>query len=245
MITGAYGGLGRAVTFACARAGATLVLSGRLQRPLEALYDELVAAGFAEPLIHPIDLAKAETGAFEATAQALAQQFGRLDGLVHLAATLGRVAPLEHQTLDGWMSTYRVNVAAPAALTRACSPLLRASHAASLIFTLDTRGLEPRAYWGEYAASKAALAAVYRGLADEWHNVANLRVSAVVPGAMDSPMRRRAYPAEDPARHPAPESIAPLYVELLTGGSRTLRAEVINARDWLATQKASEGSSAR
>jgi NAD(P)-dependent dehydrogenase (short-subunit alcohol dehydrogenase family) len=239
LVTGAYGGLGREVSLACARAGATVVMAGRIVRRLEALYDEIVGAGGPQPIIHPLDLAKAELADFEAAAQALTQQYGRLDALVHVAATLGRIAPIEHQTLDGWLHTYRVNAASAAALTRACSPLLRASPAASVIFTLDSRGQEPRAYWGEYAASKAALGALFRELVDEWQNLVNVRVEAVVPGPMNSPMRRRSHPAEDPTQHPPPQRIAGLYLELLvsaTSGRARAGDALIDAREWLARE---------
>ena len=167
LITGAAGGIGKALSLSCARAGATVVLHGRIVRKLEALYDEIVAAKLPEPTILPLDLARAEASDFANVASALDSQLGRLDALVHTAALLGSLGPLEHQSFDNWLALLRVNVAAPMGLTRILLPLLSRSPDASAVFTLDSRGQEPRAYWGGYAVTKAAVGALARELADE------------------------------------------------------------------------------
>ena len=151
-------------------------------RKLEALYDDIVAAGAPEPVILPLDLAKASADDFGNVATALQAQLGRVDGLVHTAALLGSLGPIEHQSFDSWLALLRVNVAAPMGLTRALMPLLSASADASVVFTLDNRGEQPRAYWGGYAVTKAGVAALARELADEWENRPHLRINAVVPG---------------------------------------------------------------
>ncbi len=189
LITGATGGLGEPLAMAAAAAGATVVLHARVVRKLEALYDAIRAAGHPEPVILPLDLAKAEAADFANVATALASQFGRLDALVHTAAQLGSLGPLEHQSFESWLTLLRVNVAAPMGLTRALMPLLNRAPDASAIFTLDHRGEQPRAYWGGYAVTKAGVATLARELADEWENRANLRVNAVVPGPIRSPLR--------------------------------------------------------
>ncbi len=170
LITGAAGGLGRPLAIACAARGATVVLHGRVVRKLEALYDAIVAAGSPQPTIMPLDFATANAADFDATAGAIRAQLGRLDALVHTAAFLGSLGPLEHQAPDAWSKAYAVNVGAAMALTRACMSLLARSLDASIVFTLDTRGLDPRAYWGGYAATKAAVAALAATLADEVDN---------------------------------------------------------------------------
>ncbi len=169
-VTGAAGGLGHAITIACATAGATVVLHGRVVRKLEALYDEVMALGAPEPVILPLDFAKAEAEDFANVASALESQFGRLDAIVHTAVQLGTLGPLEHQSFDLWLSGLRINLAAPMGLTRALARLLAQSTDASVTFTLDTRGQEPHAYWGSYAAAKAGLSALTTIMADEWEN---------------------------------------------------------------------------
>jgi NAD(P)-dependent dehydrogenase (short-subunit alcohol dehydrogenase family) len=239
LITGATGGLGRPLALACAAVGATVVLHGRVVRKLEALYDEIVAAGHPEPTILPLDLAKAAPADYDNVAGALRAQLGRLDGLVHTAAFLGSLGPVEHQSPHNWRTAFEVNVTAALALTRAALPLLSAAPDASVIFTLDTRGEEPRAFWGGYAASKAALAAFAATLADEWEARANLRVNAVVPGPMHSPLRARSHPGEDKAPLPAPDALVPLYLHLLGVQPKAESGAVIDARAWLAGQPAS------
>lgn len=234
MVTGATGGLGEPLARACAAAGATVILHGRIVRKLEALYDAIVASGAPEPVILPLDLAKAEASDFANVAMALDSQFGRLDALVHTAVQLGSLGPIEHQSFDRWLAVLRVDLAAPMGLTRALVPLLAKSFDASVVFTLDTRGEDPRAYWGSYAAAKAGLSALARILADEWEKRDNLRVNSVVPGPMRSPLRTQTHPAEDVSSLPAPEALVPLYLHLVNGQAKAESARRIDAQAWLA-----------
>jgi NAD(P)-dependent dehydrogenase (short-subunit alcohol dehydrogenase family) len=238
LITGASGGLGRALALACAARGATVVIHGRVVRKLEALYDEIVAADRAQPVILPLDFTTADAAAFDTVAGALHAQFGALDALVHTAAFLGSLGPLEHQAIDAWEKAYAVNVGAPMALTRACLRLLALSQDASVTFTLDTRALAPRAYWGAYGVSKAAVAALAATLADESENRAALRVNAVTPGPMRSPLRLLTHPGEERTALPAPEAIVPLYLYLIGEQSKAERGVRIDAKAWLDGQPA-------
>jgi len=234
LVTGASGGLGAPLARACAARGATVILHGRIVRKLEALYDEIVAAQNPEPVILPLDLAKAAADDFGNVANALQAQLGRLDGIVHTAAMLGSLGPLEHQSFDSWLSLLRVNVAAPMGLTRALMPLLDAAPDASVVFTLDDRGEQPRAYWGGYAVTKAGVATLARELADEWENRPHLRINAVVPGPIRSPLRGQTHPGEDRASLPAPDTLVPLYLHLIAGQTKANSGQLVDAQDWLA-----------
>ena len=236
VVTGATGGLGRALALGCAAHGATVVLHGRVVRKLEALYDEIVSAGYPEPSILPLDLATAHAEDFANVASALQTQLGRIDAIVHAAVALGSLGPIEHQAFDQWLATLRVDLLAPFGLTRALLPLLREAADGSVIFTLDTRGQEPKAYWGGYAVAKAGLFALLRILADEWENVRNLRVNGVVPGPMRSPLRAQTHPGDDITRLPPPEAFVPLYLYLVRGQRKAESGEVIDAQAWLARQ---------
>ena len=233
-ITGATGGLGDPLARTCAAQGATVVLHGRVERRLEALYDEIVAAGHVEPIILPLDLRRAEASDFANVESALREQVGRLDGLVHTAALLGSLGPIEHQSFDSWLTLLRVNVAAPMGLTRALMPLLGAGPDASVVFTLDSRGEEPRAYWGGYAVTKAGVATIARELADEWEHRPNLRINAVVPGPIRSPLRNQTHPGEDRAQLPLPDTLVPLYLHLLAGQQKAESGVIVDAQAWLA-----------
>lgn len=233
LITGASGGLGRALALDCAKRGATVVLHGRVVRKLEALYDEIVADGGPEPTILPLDLATAKAEDFGTVASALQAQHGRIDGIVHTAVQLGALGPIEHQAFDAWLATLRINLLAPFGLTRSLLPMLRAAPDASVVFTLDTRGEEPKAYWGAYAVGKAGLSALLTILADEWENVPALRVNGVVPGPMRSPLRAQTHPGDDNARLPPPDAFVPLYLYLLVGQPKAESGAIIDAQAWL------------
>jgi len=239
LITGATGGLGRPLALACANLGATVVLHGRVVRKLEALYDEIVAGGHPQPTILPFDLEVAAAEDFGSVAAAIRAQLGRLDGIVHTAAVLGSLGPVEHQSFDAWLKVLRVNLAAAMALTRAAAPLLDAAPDAGVVFTLDTRGQVPRAYWGAYAAAKAGLAAFATTLADEWEDRLNLRVNAVVPGPINSPLRAQTHPGEERASLPDPAALAPLYAYLLGAQPKRESGILVDAQAWLAGRPAS------
>jgi len=233
MITGASGGLGRPLALGCAARGATVLLHGRNARKLEAVYDEILAAGGPEPSILPLDLSTARAEDFANVASAVQVQHGRIDALVHTAVQLGSLGPVEHQAFDAWLATVRVDLLAPFGLTRSLLPLLRAAPDASVVFTLDTRGQEPRAYWGAYAVAKAGLSALLSILADEWDNTPQLRVNGVVPGPMRSPLRAQTHPGEDLTRLPAPEVFVSLYLYLIAGQPKDESGGVIDAQAWL------------
>jgi len=227
------GGLGRPLAVACAQAGATVVLHGRNVRKLEAVYDEIVGSAHPEPIILPLDLGTAKAEEFANIASALQAQTGRVDAIVHTAVTLGGLGPIEHQAFEAWLATLRVDLLAPFGMTRSLLSLLRAAPDASVVFTLDTRGEEPKAYWGGYAVAKAGLSALLAILADEWQDVANLRVNGVVPGPMRSPLRAQTHPGEDIMKLPPPEALLPLYMYLLAGQPKAKSGRVIDAQSWL------------
>ena len=238
LVTGASGGLGRVLALACAAQGATVVLHGRVVRKLEALYDEIVAAGQPEPTILPLDLATARAEDFANIGSALQAQHVRIDSIVHTAVQLGSLGPIEHQAFDAWHATLRVDLLAPFGLTRALLPLLRAAPDASVVFTLDTRGEDPKAFWGAYAVAKAGLSALLAILADEWENAPNLRVNGIVPGPMQSPLRAQTHPGDDIKRLPLPDVFVPLYLYLLAGQPKAESGGVIDGQAWLREEPA-------
>jgi NAD(P)-dependent dehydrogenase (short-subunit alcohol dehydrogenase family) len=233
VITGAAGGLGRVLALACAASGATVVLHGRVLRKLEAVYDNIVARGDPEPSLLPLDLNQASTEDFANVAAALGTQYGRVDAIIHTAVMLGALGPIEHQGFEQWLATLRVNLVAPFGLTRALLPLLRAAPDASVVFTLDTRGQAPKAYWGAYAVAKAGLAALLAILADEWEGVPNVRVNGVVPGPMRSPLRAQTHPGHDVTSLPPSDRLVPLYLYLLAGQPKAQSGVVIDGQAWL------------
>jgi NAD(P)-dependent dehydrogenase (short-subunit alcohol dehydrogenase family) len=220
LVTGAGGGLGGALATACATLGARVVLCGRKVPRLERVYDTIVTAGGPRPSIAPLDLERADASHYQALADAVRNEFGRLDGLVHAAALLGERAPVEHYDVVTWLKVMHVNVNSAFILTRALLPLLRASADASVVFVTSGVSVQGRAYWGAYAASKFAAEGLMQVLADETDTVTNIRFNSVNPGRMRTSMRAKAYPGEDPATVPLPDLVLAPFLYLLGPDAR-------------------------
>ena len=215
LVTGAGQGLGRAVALACAAHGATVALLGRKQAKLESTYDAIKSAGGAEPALVPLDLATADEAAYERLAQVLRHSLGRLDGIAHCAAHFVPLGPLANQTVEQWEKLLRVNLLAPFAITRACLPLLGAAAESCVVFTGETHGLEPRAYWGGFAVSKAGVATLAAVWADELERQGRPRIHLLVPGPIATPQRRVSHPGEDPSKLRTADEAARAFVVLL------------------------------
>lgn len=220
LVTGAGGGIGRALALALAAHGATVALSGRSLRKLERVYDEIQAAGHPRPALVPLDLENALANDYDALAEAVDKEFGRLDGLVHNAAILGTRAPIAHFDVPTWCRVLQVNLTAEFALTQVCLPLLEKSRDASLVFTTSSVGHVGRAYWGAYAVSKFGVEGLAQVLAHEYEGNAALRINLVNPGATRTDMRALAYPAEDATRLKTPAEITATYLYLLGPDAR-------------------------
>ncbi|MDR2215911.1 MAG: SDR family NAD(P)-dependent oxidoreductase, partial [Nevskiaceae bacterium] len=153
-ITGATGGIGRALTLDCVRHGAEVVLLGRNLQKLKGLYAETETLRPNAALMAPLDLERALAPDYDALAAAVMRRYGRLDGLVHCAALLGTLTPIEHYEVPTWCRVLHVNLTAAFALTQVLLPALRRSPDASVIFTSSGVGRRGRAHWGAYAVSK-------------------------------------------------------------------------------------------
>lgn len=215
LVTGAGQGLGRSVSLACASHGATVVLLGRKQEKLEAVYDEIVTLGLAMPAIMPLDLATAGTPEFEQVAALIRRDLKGLAGIAHCASHFVPLGPLANQTLEQWSTLWRVNLAAPFALTRACLPLLAAAADSSVVFTGETHGAHPKAYWGGFAVSKSGLSTLAAVWGDELEHAGKPRINVLIPGPIASPQRAQSHPGEDRARLRSPEDAANAFLYLL------------------------------
>ena len=229
MVTGATGGLGGAVARAASRAGATVVISGRRKRQLEQLYDAMLAEGLAEPVIHPLDMEVATPREYAALAEGLERDFGRLDGIVHAAASFTGLTPLSMHKPDDWLRALHVNVSAPFALTQACMPLLTRADDSAVVFVLDSPQLLQRAHWGGYGVSKAALERLVEILHQETDD-GPLRVHALLPAPMRTALRRQAYFGEDILQRPLPDAAAAAAIYLLGAQALTARGAALDLR---------------
>jgi len=229
MVTGSTSGIGRAVATELVKSGATVILHGRNEKALEALYQELKPLG-PEPSVAQIDLERAQGPQYQQLIEQIEQRYGRLDGLLHNAAILGDKSPIEHYDIGLWQRVLLVDLTAPFILTRCLLPLLRNSADASIVFTTSSVGRQGRAYWGAYSVAKGGLENLAEVLTDELENTP-VRVNIVNPGGTRTKMRTRAYPAESRESVPPPESVVPPFLYLLGGASRAVRGQRFEVRD--------------
>lgn len=221
LVTGASRGIGAATARALAGAGAHAILVARTTGGLEETEEAIHAAG-GSATIAPLDLADGDS--IGRLADAVAGRWERLDGLVINAAMLGSLAPVPGIDPKEFARLLTLNVGATQALVAAFDPLLRRSPRPRVVALTSSVGANPRAYWGGYGSSKAAMETLLLTYADEMEGLGDLRVAIVDPGATRTAMRAAAYPGEDPATVKAPdvvgEAIARLMVEDFATGHR-------------------------
>jgi NAD(P)-dependent dehydrogenase (short-subunit alcohol dehydrogenase family) len=227
LVTGASRGIGRVAALTFAAHGATVVLHGRDVAALESVYDEIEASGHAKPAAIPLDLDTATTRDYEALSFVIESQLGRLDGILHNASHMEKLSTLEQQGAEEWSRTLRVNLVAPFALTQACVRLLKTSADAAVIFTLESHGHAPAAFWGGYAVAKAGVEALMKIQAEEWEAYPNLRANAVLPGPVASPSRAKTHPGEVAASQRQPEDLMQAYLYLMGPDSRGISGTIL------------------
>ena len=212
LVTGASRGIGAATAEALAANGAHVILTARDARALEAVEDRIHSAG-GEATIAPLDLA--EPDGIARLAVAIGQRWQALDVLVINAAVLPQLSSVADIDPVAFGKAMTVNALATQALLATFDPLLRKSADARVIGVTTNVARNPRAYWGAYAASKAAEEVLLQCYAEETRNVSRVRVALVNPGATRTAMRARAYPGEDPASLKPPEVVAQRLITLL------------------------------
>ena len=230
LITGSSDGIGKELALRAAALGAQVILHGRSVAKLEKVYDAIEEIPDApRPSIAVLDLESANAQSYETLANSIADEFGRLDGLVHNASILGDRYSIEQYDAVTWQKVMHVNVTAAFALTQVLLPLLKESEDPSVIFTSSGVGRTGKAYWGAYAVSKFATEGLSQVLADE-HSHGALRSNCVNPGATRTNMRLAAYPAEDREQLKRPEEILAPYVYLLGPDSKGVTGQSFDAQ---------------
>ena len=222
LVTGASRGIGYALAQGLAQAGAHVIATARTQAGLEELDDAILAATGAHATLVPLDIEDGD--GLDRLGAALYERFGKLDILVSNAGDLGLLTPLAHLDPKVWQRALAVNATATFRLLRAMDPLLRSAKAARAVFLTTGAATAPRAFWGAYAASKAAMESLVQVYADEVDTTA-IRCTLLSPGPLRTRMRMQAFPGEDPADLSPPEALVPLLLDLVKpGGEPPLRA---------------------
>jgi NAD(P)-dependent dehydrogenase (short-subunit alcohol dehydrogenase family) len=229
LVTGAGAGIGRTAALTYAQLGATVILLGKTVSKLEAVYDEIVALGQAEPAIIPLDLKGASKQNYIDMTSTIVSQFGQLDGVLLNASMLGELTPFTQIHEQIFNDVMKVNVTSQYLLAQTLIPTLLLAPNASLVFTSSGVGNQGRAYWGAYSISKFATEGMMQVIADEYET-SSLRTNAINPGATNTNMRSCAFPAEDKDKLASPEDIMPLYVYLMSDDSLEVNGQTLKAQ---------------
>ncbi len=228
LVTGAGSGIGRVAALTYAKYGATVLLLGKTLSKLEAVYDDIEQAGGKQAAILPLDLQTASFADMQQLANVIETEFGTLDGLLHNAAILGALTPLEMYDIDTFEKVMQVNSTAVFMLTQVLLPLLKNAANGSIVFTTSSVGSQPRAFWGAYALSKQAVEGMSAIFTQETKNTTALRFNCINPGATRTNMRAHAYPGEDPRTLKTPEDLMAGYVCLMSDASIAVQGQVID-----------------
>lgn len=230
LVAGGSRGLGLACAEAFTALGAQVVITGRDPDRLESACEAIAAAGGAPPAAVGIDFEAASRRDYDAVAGAVEQAFGQLDGVLHCAVHLEKLAAVQDLDFEAWNRLLRVNFLAPLALANACWHLLSRAPDASVAYVMDEHVLTPGAWWGGVAAPRAALLAAMGAQAQEWQARSGPRVNALLPGAIGSPARAFTHPGQHPATLPPPAAVVPACCWLMGPDSRGITGEVIRAQ---------------
>ena len=214
LITGAGSGIGRQVSLDAAKMGADLILLSKDISKLYSLQDEILEKELSEPLIVELDFHKAKEKDYKTLAENLYENYGELNGLVHIAGILGYLSPLMHTSLMQLKTVMQINFESNFLITQLALPLLLKASNPSVIFTSSGVGRKARAFWTSYSISKFAIEGLMQSLADEYEN--EIRVNSYNPGPTRTTMRSQAFPAEDPMLLKTPEDISSDYLWLLS-----------------------------
>jgi NAD(P)-dependent dehydrogenase (short-subunit alcohol dehydrogenase family) len=212
LVTGASRGIGAATAEALAAAGAHVVLVARTASALEEV-EERIHQGGGTATIAPLDLTDGES--IGKIAVAVAERWEKLDILVLNAAMLGSLSPVQDIDPKEYSRLLSVNLLANQALIAAFDPLLKRADRADVVALTSSVGSEPRAFWGAYGSSKAALETLLGAYADETEYTGRMRVHIVDPGATRTRMRALAFPGEEPEAVKPPETVAAAILQRL------------------------------
>ena len=218
LVTGASRGIGAATAEALGRAGAHVILVARTAKGLEEVEERIHAAG-GSATIAPLDLAKGED--IGKLAAAVGERWQALDIMVLNAAMLGSLSPVEHIDPKEYARILTLNVAANQALIAAFDQMLRRSERADVMAVTSSVGHEPRAFWGAYGSSKAALENLILSYGDETAYSGKVRVHVLDPGATRTRMRQLAFPGEEPESLKPPEVVADFILQRLLSDAPT------------------------
>jgi NAD(P)-dependent dehydrogenase (short-subunit alcohol dehydrogenase family) len=217
LITGASDGIGRALALSAAKAGAQLILVGKTASKLNAVYDEICALdqNIKKPMLLPVNLLQLSTKNTEEIYDAIAELYGKLDGLVHLAGDLFGLQPIALYDIQKWQQTIHLHLHVPFLLTKTLLPLLKQADAAHILFATDTVASEGKAYYGAYACAKSGIDTFAKVLTQELESNTRISVKTIYPGKVATRLQRRISPDMNLSDFQTPEQASGLFMESL------------------------------
>ena len=230
LVTGAGDGIGKAAAISYASHGAKVILLGKTLANLENTYDEITTKGYNDPSISLLDLSTADGNDYDDLKNNLAINYKHLDGLLLNASILGDRSPIEDYDISMWVQTLHVNLTAQFILVKTLLPSLHLSNKASVIFTSSGVGKVGKAFWGAYSVSKFGIEGLSQILSNEHSNDKSIRFNCINPGAIETKMRKAAYPLENPMNLLKPEDIMEKYLWLMSDDSSDVFGQSIDCQ---------------
>ena len=230
LVTGAGDGIGKAAAISYASHGAKVILLGKTLANLENTYDEITTKGYSDPSISLLDLSTADGNDYDDLKNNLAINYKHLDGLLLNASILGDRSPIEDYDISIWVQTLHVNLTAQFILVKTLLPVLHLSNKASVVFTSSGVGKVGKAFWGAYSVSKFGIEGLSQILSNEHSNDKSIRFNCINPGAIETKMRKAAYPLENPMNLLKPEDIMEKYLWLMSDDSSDIFGQSIDCQ---------------
>ncbi len=222
VVIGAGRGIGRATALTLASSGARVIVAARKASQLESVVAEIEGRD-GQAKAYPLDVTQGAD--VEAFASELRESLGRVDILVNSAGT-AFIAPLETTTEADWDRVIDTNLKGTYLCIHAMLDLLRASEGALVINIASKVGLTGHGMVTAYTAAKAGVIGFSRALAQEL-SAENIRVVAICPGPVDTPMRWEATPKMDPKLVISAETVAETILFLVTLSGRAVTGEIV------------------
>jgi len=203
------------------------------EKILESVYDLIIKEKGAEPLILPVDLTNINDTQALTIFNAIGEQFGKLNGIIHCAGVLGQQTPISNIHQSSWQQVMQTNVEGAFMLTKHAMTLLNNTEHSCVIFNTSSVGNQGRAYWGAYSVSKFATEGLAQVLNDELESTSSTQVFCINPGATRTLMRSQAYPSEHPNSVKPASTLSAIYGLLVLNTQRGYDNIRLNADDFL------------
>ena len=212
LITGANRGIGKSLSLGFSKLGANVILLGKDEDSLNEIYDEIIKTSSTKPLIIQCDLKELDAAGSNQIKEEILAVYGKLDGVIHNAAILGKMSSIEDYEERLWKEVFDVNVNSAFLISKEVLPILKNSPMGRIIFTSSGVAETGKAYWGAYSASKFAVKGLAEILRDELDSTSNIKVFNYDPGKTKTSMRALAYPGENPNQLKSPEELIEDYL---------------------------------